>query len=76
MAKKNISENNGFDTAQPSTFVKQEQMREAMQEYFDSNPDIEQFYVTSDGMPFYELSYAENHQKTLDKTKGVVIINR
>jgi len=52
------------------------ELREAMQEYFDANDKCEVLYVASDGEPFYELHFAENYQRSLDKNKEVVIINR
>lgn len=37
---------------------------------FTDNPDLKEVYITSDGTPFYTLSDAKNHAKTL-KDKNV-----
>lgn len=51
-------------------------LREAFQKYFDSYPNCEVLYITSDGTPFFEKQWAKEHQKTLDPTIEVSTVKR
>ncbi len=51
-------------------------LREKMEPYFKQNPGVNQFHVSSDETPFYSKTDAEIHQKSIDKEKEVLTINR
>jgi len=56
--------------------TKKELLRKKLQPYFDVHPATDKFFVTSDGQPFFEQQWAREHQKTVDASLQVIIINR
>jgi hypothetical protein len=56
--------------------LKLKKLRDKMQPYFDTNPYVEVFYVTSDETPFYNNEDAKSHQKSIDAEKEVITINK
>ena len=75
-ASTSLSDPASTSLGDPATTGDPDAVRDAMQPYFDANPTTDILYVASDGVPFYELNFAENYQRTLDRTKEVVTINR
>lgn len=51
-------------------------LRTELQPYFDAHPGIDKFYVASDGQPFYEKTWAKEHQKSINPAKEVSTVTR
>ena len=59
-----------------SNTVENAELRVKMQSYFDYNPHVDLFYITSDGMPFYDKQDAIRQQKIIAPKTEILIINR
>ncbi len=51
-------------------------LRKSMQPYFDSNPDVDKFHITSDEMPFYSIEDARRHQNSILPSSEIITVNR
>lgn len=56
--------------------IENAELRKEMQEYFDYNPEVDTFYVSSDGMPFYRKEDAEMQQASINKELSIEIVKR
>lgn len=70
MSKKKIEKETGSETN------KQDLLREIMQPYFDSYPEMQELYVTSDNTPFIKKQWAIAHQNTVDAAQKVITLKR